>query len=150
VRRSAWERFRFGSRPFGEDVAFGKSLILGGWDIVFEPRAAVVHSHNRSPRAEGKRIFCDHANLRALFDVHLTPDYTTFRNQVSWARRTYGEVVDGLGLDEVEAVGLRRWARGYAGWATLGMFLGGNLDRLRGSRRGAGFALLERLLRARI
>jgi threonine 3-dehydrogenase len=153
VRRAAWQEHPFGHRRFGEDVAFGKRLILGGWNIVFEPRSAVVHSHNRSARAEGKRIFCDHDNLRDLFGVHLTPDHATFRHQVHHARRHYSEIVDGLGLDENNARELRQWARSYAAWATLGMFLGGNRTALsgRGRReRPTPLDVLEPMLRARI
>ena len=150
VRRAAWTEHRFGHHPFGEDVAFGKKLILGGWDIVFEPGAAVVHSHNRSPQAEGKRIFCDHANLRGLFGVHLTPSHQSFRHQVHWARKHYRGVVDSLGLDEKAASELRRWARGYANWATLGMYTGGNLEELKRNRSTATIERLERWMRTHI
>lgn len=150
VRRTAWAQHRFGRRPFGEDVAFGKNLILSGWNIVFEPRAQVVHSHNRSAHAEGKRIFCDHANLRDLFGVHLTPDYGAFRAQVHWARRAYRDTVADLGLEPDARAELERWARGYAGWATLGMFLGGNLTTLRSGSTGPAFRQLEAWMRSKI
>ncbi len=131
VRRAAWQRHPFGHRRFGEDVAFGKRLILGGHRIVFEPRSAVIHSHNRTPIAEGKRIFCDHQNLRALFGVHLVPTFRHYRENVAWARTEYARVVHSLGLPRDEEQALLHWAAGYALWAARGMYLGGNSERFR-------------------
>ena len=125
VRREAWRAVGgFGRRAFGEDVAFGKRLILGGWKIAFEPRSAVVHSHNRSPKDEGKRIYCDHQNLRELFGLHLLPDFERYDAAVRWGRDEYVRIVDGLDLPRAEALRLADWARQYAHWAALGMFLG--------------------------
>jgi rhamnosyltransferase len=125
VRRSAWQAVGgFGRRPFGEDVAFGRKLILAGFRIAFEPDSAVVHSHNRSPRAEGQRIYCDHQNLRDLFGLQLLPDYAAYLGAVRWGETEYARIVDELGLPPGEAADLQAWARGYAGWAALGMFLG--------------------------
>ncbi|MBK8976154.1 MAG: glycosyltransferase family 2 protein [Planctomycetes bacterium] len=146
VRRSAWEQHRFGSRPFGEDVAFGKRLILGGWRIVYEPRSAVVHSHNRSPRDEGKRIYCDHQNLRDLFDVHLLPTWESYRDAVAWGQREYVRIVDELQLDDDDARALRNWARRYAHWGALGMFLGARSAELTSGAFAARFRALDRLL----
>ena len=126
VRRSAWSKFKFGHRAFGEDVAFGKSLITHGHHIVFEPRSAVIHSHNRTPIEEGKRIYCDHQNLRELFDVHLMPTWESFEGAVAWGETDYAKIVDELELPEPEKHALHTWARDYAKWAALGMYLGGN------------------------
>ena len=61
---------------------FGRQLdavIAAGHAIAYEPRSAVIHSHNRSPKEEGKRIFCDHENLRELFDIHMMPTYQIYK-----------------------------------------------------------------------
>lgn len=144
VRRSVWERIRFGERSFGEDVAFGKRVILAGHTIVFQPASAVVHSHNRSPKEEGKRIYCDHQNLRDLFDVHLVPTFRELRHNVARSRREFAETVDSLGLPAAEQVELHRWARSYALWAGVGMYFGGNSQRLRRGLFGWAFATINR------
>lgn len=127
VRRSAWASVGgFGERPFGEDVAFGKRLILSGHRIVFEPRAEVIHSHNRPAREEGRRIYCDHQNLRDLFGVHLIPTHASYRGAVHWGEAEYARIVDELDVDETTRADLHVWARAYAQAAALGMHLGAN------------------------
>jgi len=144
VRRSAWQPVQFGERAFGEDVAFGKRLIMSGQTITFQPASAVVHSHNRSPREEGKRIYCDHQNLRDLFDVHLVPSVSALRQNVVWSRRQFAETVDALGLPAAQQAELHRWARKYALWAGLGMYLGGNSARLQRGILGWVFRMIDR------
>lgn len=143
VRRSAWRAVGgFGRRPFGEDVAFGKQLILGGWRIVYEPRSAVVHSHNRTPKEEGKRIYCDHQNLRDLFGLHMLPTWESYRDAVAWGETEYCRIVDELDLPAAERDAMHAWARGYARWAALGMFLGAAS---RTNMSGQGGALFRRI-----
>ena len=135
VRRSTWERFKFGRRPFGEDVAFGRNVILAGESIAFAPGSVVIHSHDRTPRAEGRRIYCDHQNLRALFGVHVLPTRESFHGAVAHGLREFPAQVAALGLPERERAALEPWARGYAFWSALGIYLGGNSrEHLRGPR----------------
>ena len=126
VRRAAWAAVGgFGERPFGEDVAFGKRLILSGYRIAFEPRSTVIHSHNRSAREEGRRIYCDHQNLRDLFGVHLMKTHADYRAAVRWGQEEYARIVDDLGIEDSDALReMHEWARAYAQAAPLGMFLG--------------------------
>ena len=125
VRRAAWQAVGgFGRRPFGEDVGFGKRLIQNGWCIVFQARSAVVHSHNRTAKEEGRRIYCDHQNLRDLFGLRLLPSWDSYRDAVAWGQREYARIVDELALPAAEATALHAWARRYAHDAALGMFLG--------------------------
>jgi rhamnosyltransferase len=151
VRRSAWETVDgFGHRSFGEDVAFGKRLIVSGWRIVFEPASAVIHSHNRSAKEEGKRIYCDHQNLRDLFDLHLLPTWRSYRDAVAWGERTYAEIVDALEVDDSQRVALHDWARDYARWGALGMFLGAASAESTTGRHTDLFRYLDRLMHAGI
>lgn len=146
VRRAAWARHRFGSRAFGEDVAFGKRLILDGWKIVFQARSAVVHSHNRTAKEEGKRIYCDHQNLRDLFDVHLLPGYANYTAAVDWSAGEYARIVDELALPHPAHDELRRWAIAYGHWASLGMHLGANSAANLASPAAPLFELIDRRL----
>ena len=147
VRRTTWEQHRFGSRAFGEDVAFGKKLILSGHSIVYEPKSAVVHSHNRTPKEEGKRIYCDHKNLKELFGVHVFPTCRGLRRAIKEARAQFIATVDELELPATERSALRAWARSYATWSACCMYLGGNADRLqRGMLSGWLFQAIDRHL----
>ncbi len=58
LRRAAWSVTKFPEdvKVF-EDIAIGKLLIDAGWKIVYEPRAAVFHSHNHSSDGLLKRYF---------------------------------------------------------------------------------------------
>lgn len=147
VRRTAWEEHKFGHRAFGEDVAFGKKLILSGHSIVYEPKSAVVHSHNRTPKEEGKRIYCDHANLSQLFDLHVLPTWARCRQAIRDSRKQFASTVDGLDLALEDKSALHEWARDYAKWSALGVCLGGNSDRLCSGVFGWLFRLLDKHLR---
>jgi rhamnosyltransferase len=147
VRRSAWEQHRFGHRAFGEDVAFGKELILAGHSIVYEPKSAVIHSHNRTPKEEGKRIYCDHANLSELFGLHVLPTWSHCRQAIAESRKQFAAVVDGLDLQSEEKHALHQWARQYAKWSALGVYLGGNSVRLCSGFFGWFFRLVDKHLR---
>ena len=147
VRRSTWEEMPFGHRRFGEDVAFGKRVILSGRSIVYEPRSPVIHSHNRSPKAEGKRIFCDHENLRDLFDVHLMPTYEHYKNAVTSGQKEFRRILDALDLPADQRSHWEKWADQYAKWSALGIYLGGNARRFRRGVHGLWFGFVERHLR---
>jgi rhamnosyltransferase len=150
VRRATWERLRFGRRRFGEDVAFGKRVILAGQAIAYRPSSAVVHSHNRSPREEGKRIYCDHQNLSELFELRLIPARDALLAAIEWGRREYARVVDELELPPPERAELHRWARDYARWAATGMFLGAASATNLAGPRAAHYARIDRWMHAGI
>jgi GT2 family glycosyltransferase len=73
LRRSAWERIPYERTYFAEDVDWGKKVIEAGWSIVYEPRAAVVHSHDRSVWYEFKRTYVCHRRLYELFGLRTVP-----------------------------------------------------------------------------
>ena len=147
VRRTVWEQHKFGRRPFGEDVAFGKKLILTGHSIVYEPKSAVSHSHNRSPKEEGRRIYCDHLNLGELFGLHVLPTWGHYRQAVRDSRKQFAAIVDAPDMPAAEKRALHRWAKQYAKWSALGTYLGGNRDRLCSGISGWCFRLLDKHLR---
>lgn len=147
VRRSVWDKLRFGRRRFGEDVAFGKRVVLAGHKIVFEPRSAVVHSHNRSAQAEGRRIYCDHDNLRDLFDVRVIPDATARENAIAWGREHFCNLVGTLDVPAPEKARLMTWAMDYAWWSAWGQYLGGNADRLQSGAAGTWYRDLDAWMR---
>jgi rhamnosyltransferase len=56
--RSVWEAFRFPERlKIYEDIGIAKSILDGGWKIVYDPTATVHHSDNHTPKGLFKRYF---------------------------------------------------------------------------------------------
>jgi len=83
VRRSVWERIPFDAAYFAEDLDWGKKALEAGWSLVFEPRAAVAHSHDRSIWYEYKRTYVCHRRLYELFGLRTVPRFRdVLRNSV--------------------------------------------------------------------
>jgi glycosyltransferase involved in cell wall biosynthesis len=55
IRRSAWSQERF-VLPAAEDLAWAREVVANGWRIVYEPGAAVYHSHDETPREQARRL----------------------------------------------------------------------------------------------
>lgn len=73
IRRKIWEEIPFKAVPFGEDIGWGKDVICSGYKIVYEPEAAVLHSHNRSVLYEYRRTYICHRRLNQLFGLQTVP-----------------------------------------------------------------------------
>jgi rhamnosyltransferase len=73
VRKSVWSTHRFGRINFGEDIDWAERVLRAGWKIVYEPAAAVVHSHDRPVSYEYKRTYVCHRKLYSQFGLHLVP-----------------------------------------------------------------------------
>jgi rhamnosyltransferase len=144
VRRSSWARYRFGWRRFGEDVTFGKRVVENGGCIAFVPEAAVVHSHRTTPKQEGKRVYCDHQNLFALFGLCVIPDLARCRAAVrDGGAHFLRQVAEEPDLTPAARAELERWAVGYAKWTAWGQYLGANSERLRRSWHGQWMRLVD-------
>jgi rhamnosyltransferase len=55
IRRSVWRSQPF-TLPAVEDLEWAHRVIAAGWSVVYEPAAAVYHSHHESPRAQALRM----------------------------------------------------------------------------------------------
>ncbi len=146
VRKEVWNQHPFGRRPFGEDLAWAKKVLLAGHRIFFEPRAAVMHSHDRSPWAEFKRLYCDHQNLGELFSLVLLPTLQDALRGMETQRRTYHRLLSELPLPPKERARWERWAWWYAPAEALGTWLGGR-SRLWKEKKRPWFPLLDRWIR---
>lgn len=71
IRKSIWEKENFGLINFGEDIDWAERVLKCGYKIVYEPTAAVIHSHNRSLIYEYKRTYVCHRKLYSQFGLHL-------------------------------------------------------------------------------
>jgi rhamnosyltransferase len=58
IRRDLWQAMGFPDQlKHFEDVGIAKSILDGGWKVVYEPRAGVYHSHHHTATELFKRYF---------------------------------------------------------------------------------------------
>lgn len=74
LRRSVWEEIPFGRTGFGEDLRWGEGAVEAGHKLVYEPRSAVVHSHERGPLYNLRRHYAEGLLLLDLFDLAPVPN----------------------------------------------------------------------------
>jgi rhamnosyltransferase len=74
LRRSVWEELPYEKTDFGEDIRWGKRVVEAGYKIVYEPRSAVFHSHERGAIYDLKRYYMDQRVLLELFELKLVPN----------------------------------------------------------------------------
>lgn len=97
VRRSVWQEFPFERTPFGEDLRWGRRVIEAGHKLVYEPRSAVLHSHERGALYDLRRHYADGLLLLDLFGLAPTPNLArvplgAFRTaaHLNWRREDRG------------------------------------------------------------
>lgn len=73
VRKSVWQSHKFGEVNFGEDIDWAERVLRAGLKIVYEPAAAVIHSHDRPVSYEYKRTYVCHRKLYRQFGLQLVP-----------------------------------------------------------------------------
>jgi rhamnosyltransferase len=146
LRRSAWQRFPLGPRRFGEDVWFGKRVIEAGLALAHQGAACVMHSHDRSAWAEGKRTFCDHRNLRTLFGLVGIPTWRVLRDGIAPSTEEHVAYVRSLGLPPAQEGPALQWTRDYVKWQCWGQYLGAKAGGSPRGARGAFFRWLGRRL----
>ena len=74
LRRSVWEELPYDATDFGEDIRWGKKVVEAGYKVVYEPRSAVLHSHERGAVYDLKRYYMDQRVLLELFGLSLVPN----------------------------------------------------------------------------
>lgn len=124
VRRASWAKTPFPARTFGEDVAWGKAIVIGGGAIAYEPAAAVEHSHRISIVREFKRLYCDHRNLYELFELFQVRNWRAVLHGGKGQTRVYRELLDALLLTPSERRYWRLYSRAYAYAECAAQFLG--------------------------
>jgi rhamnosyltransferase len=102
VRRASWERIPFPARTFGEDVAWGREILLAGGALAFEPRARVEHSHRIDLVREFKRLYCDHRNLKELFDLFQVRNWRAVWHGAKGQQKFYRELLESQPLSKAE------------------------------------------------
>lgn len=74
LRRSVWGELPFEKADFGEDIRWGKKVVEAGYKIVYEPRSAVFHSHERGAIYNLRRYYVDQRVLLELFGIKGVPN----------------------------------------------------------------------------
>ena len=88
LRKDVWELERFGRVNFGEDIDWSERVLKRGYKVVYEPAAAVAHSHDRPLSYEYKRTYVCHRKLYNEFGVQVTPTlYTVIYGTIHWTLR---------------------------------------------------------------
>lgn len=146
LRRSVWQRFPLGPRRFGEDVYFGKRAIAAGLTLAHQGGAVVMHSHDRSAWAEGKRTFCDHRNLRKLFGLVGIPDRACLEGAIVHGTKEHCDYVRSLGLPPAEEEAALKWTVEYVKWQCWGQYVGAMAGADLPSPEGAFLRLLGKRL----
>ena len=125
IRRSVWEEIPLDRTSFGEDVRWGKKAIEAGYKLVYEPRSAVYHSHERGALYDLKRRYTDQRILVELFNLELIPNLPGL---VSATIRSYKRLYSLLRRDEEGASRGTAWAAfqaaRHAACTELGNYLG--------------------------
>jgi len=132
VRRSVWESFPFDKTPFGEDVRWGKKVVEAGYKIVYEPRSAVYHSHERGALYDVRRHYAEGLVLLDLFGFAPTPNLPRLLLNIL---RSWAYLFLKLRRNERASGGVPRHAllaAGYAAPSQLGAYLAAKNRRLAG------------------
>ena len=73
LRKDVWQIERFGRVSFGEDINWAERVLKRGYKIIYEPAAAVVHSHDRPLAYEYARTYICHRTLYRQFGLEQVP-----------------------------------------------------------------------------
>lgn len=78
IRKEIWEKYPFDdSLIMGEDQEWAKKVLLAGHEIVYDPEAAVYHSHNYSLKTVFQRYFDSGASLNQF----ASKEYSRFTSE---------------------------------------------------------------------
>jgi rhamnosyltransferase len=73
LKKTVWQQYPYHALQYGEDLEWAARVIEAGYTIVYQPEAAVYHSHDRSSWYEMKRAYADHELVMRLFDLQMFP-----------------------------------------------------------------------------
>lgn len=109
VRKSVWQSHKFGQVNFGEDIDWAERVLKAGFKTVYEPAAAVIHSHDRPVSYEYRRTYVCHRKLYRQFGLQLVPSVGGALR--SWVFSTGQDAEYVLHQDAPMSVKLGLWAK---------------------------------------
>jgi rhamnosyltransferase len=120
VRRSVWREHPFERLSFGEDLEWAERVLREGYKLVYEPRSAVIHSHNRSALYEMKRAYATHKLLADLLGFRALPSFGELLRRLPKLLRQRWKLAEAHGGGRFYAQAVTRSVGDQ-----LGVFLGG-------------------------
>jgi rhamnosyltransferase len=121
IRRSVWEEYPYKELSFGEDVEWAQRVMKAGYKLVYDPKSAVIHSHNRSAFYEMKRAYVAHKLLGELIGFRALPSFRDFRKRLPELIRHRWKLAEASGGGRR----LRAQAVALSIGGQVGVFLGG-------------------------
>ena len=83
LRRDVWEKTPFRPGSFAEDMDWAVRALAAGHRIVYNPRARVVHSHNRPPSYHLQRHYISNRTVPQV--IHWDPPSPVIRDDLELA-----------------------------------------------------------------
>ncbi|MFI5175208.1 MAG: glycosyltransferase family 2 protein [Terriglobia bacterium] len=80
IRKSVWQQIPFKPTEFAEDMEWALEVMRAGYRIVHEPKAAVVHSHNRPAIYRWKRHFVTTKRVMQVLEA-AAEDYSRYTDE---------------------------------------------------------------------
>jgi rhamnosyltransferase len=87
LRRDVLARIPMRDLPYGEDMDWARRALLAGHGLVYEPRARVIHSHDRSPVYTFRRAYSDHSLVWDQFGWRMVPHAYSVLRGLAWTAR---------------------------------------------------------------
>jgi rhamnosyltransferase len=132
-RRSAWAKTHFREVTYAEDQLMAMDLATAGWRKVYEPRAAVYHSHNFGVVETFQRYVDDWAGMQRAFGHVEVKQLWRLPLKAAYQTRVYLRM---LGSDEtLSPAGKLSWSPRVALQACsrqLAGYLGPRFDKMPG------------------
>jgi rhamnosyltransferase len=147
VRRSVLEEMPFERTVFGEDLRWGKRVVEAGYKLVYEPRSAVFHSHDRGALYDLRRHYVEGKLLLDLFGLASTPSLALLLlNVLRSSARLYLRMAQDEKVAPPGTPRLAILAARHAALSQAGAYLAAKNRRLAARAPGLS-ARLDRLLR---
>jgi len=92
IRRCVWEKHPFVIMPAAEDQEWAYWVIENGYIIIYEPEAAIYHSHNESCRKAAQRMI----QLEKSADIRLSRKRNlvlTIKQSIGWFIRSIKQIL---------------------------------------------------------
>jgi glycosyltransferase involved in cell wall biosynthesis len=91
INKRVWKEERFGRTDFGEDIEWSLRVLKRKFKIIYEPSAAVVHSHERSLIYEYKRTYICHRLLYRQYGLKMVSSFREFLRE--WRGQSVSDIL---------------------------------------------------------
>lgn len=106
IRKNACKEIPFRPSAFGEDIDWSQRVLDAGWKIAYEPKAHVIHSHDRPLSYEYKRTYMCHRKLYELFGLRTVPTRKAVLSSIAYQTFSDWKYVSGCALATPEKIAM--------------------------------------------